>query len=252
MAINLQAISRNTTLQPPRIMIYGPHGLGKTTFGASAPNPIFILTEDGLGRLEADHFPVSKSYKDVQEALTALKGEHNFQTVVIDSLDWLDNLIWEQINSQYEAKDLAYGKGAVLAADLWRKVLEDLTALRAKGMASILLAHCEIKRFDSPEVEPYERYQPKLQARSSALVQEWCDIVGFANYKTIVKSSDVGFNNKVSRGISTGERLLYTSEKPAYLAKNRYSLPDSLPLEWSTLADAMMTTTETPTKTKGK
>jgi len=131
-------------------------------------------------------------------------------------------------------------------------VLDDLTALRAKGMASILLAHCEIKRFDSPEVEPYERYQPKLQARSSALVQEWCDVVGFANYKTIVKSSDVGFNNKVSRGISTGERLLYTSEKPAYLAKNRYSLPDSLPLDWSALADAMTTTTETNKQTKGK
>jgi hypothetical protein len=81
-------------------------------------------------------------------------------------------------------------------------------------------------------------------------VQEWCDVVGFANYKTIVKSSDVGFNNKVSRGISTGERLLYTSEKPAYLAKNRYSLPDSLPLDWSALADAM--TTATPNQTKGK
>jgi len=225
MAINLQAISRNTTLQPPRIMVYGPHGLGKTTFGASAPNPIFILTEDGLGRLEVDHFPVAKSYKDVQEALTALKGEHDFQTVVIDSLDWLDNLIWEQINGQYEAKDLAYGKGAVIAADLWRKVLEDLTALRAKGMASILLAHCEIKRFDSPEVEPYERYQPKLQARSSALVQEWCDIVGFANYKTIVKSSDVGFNNKVTRHLDRRAPALYVGEaglpckKPLQLAR---------------------------------
>ena len=146
MAINLQAISRNTSIQPPRIMVYGPHGLGKTTFGASAPAPIFILTEDGLGRLEVDHFPVAKSYKDVQEALASLKGEHDFSTVVIDSLDWLDNLIWEQINGQYEAKDLAYGKGAVIAADLWRKVLEDLNALRSMGMASILLAHCEIKR----------------------------------------------------------------------------------------------------------
>jgi hypothetical protein len=252
MAINLQAISRNTSIQPPRIMVYGPHGLGKTTFGASAPAPIFILTEDGLGRLEVDHFPVARSLKDVQEALASLKGEHDFSTVVIDSLDWLDNLIWEQINGQYEAKDLAYGKGAVIAADLWRKILEDLNALRAMGMASILLAHCEIKRFDSPEVEPYERYQPKLQARSSALVQEWCDVVGFANYKTIVKSSDVGFNNKVSRGISTGERLLHTSEKPAYLAKNRYSLPDTLPLEWSTLAEAMTTTNEPTNQTKGK
>jgi hypothetical protein len=109
------------------------------------------------------------------------------------------------------------------------------------GMASILLAHCEIKRFDSPEVEPYERYQPKLQARSSALVQEWCDIVGFANYKTIVKSSDVGFNNKVSRGISTGERLLHTSEKPAYLAKTATAYPIHCLLTGQQLADAMTT-----------
>ena len=133
MAINLQAISRNTTLAPPRIMVYGPHGLGKTTFGASSPNPIFILTEDGLGRLEADHFPLATKFSDVQESLKALQGEHDFQTVVIDSLDWLDNLIWEQINTQYEAKDLAYGKGAVIAADLWRKILDDLTALRNKA-----------------------------------------------------------------------------------------------------------------------
>ena len=110
MAINLQAISRNTSIPPPRIMVYGPHGLGKTPFGASAPAPIFILTEDGLGRLEVEHFPVAKSYKDVHEALESLKGEHDYSTVVIDSLDWLDNLIWEQINTKYDAKDLAYGK----------------------------------------------------------------------------------------------------------------------------------------------
>jgi hypothetical protein len=237
--INLTSISKNNSIKAPRIMVYGPHGLGKTTFGASAPNPIFILTEDGLGKIEADHFPLATKFSDVQEALKALRGEHEYHSVVIDSLDWLDNLIWEQINGQYDAKDLAYGKGAVIAADLWRKVLDDLTALRDRGMASILLAHCEIKRFDSPEVEPYERYQPKLQSRSSALVQEWCDVVGFANYKTIVKSSDVGFNNKVSRGISTGERLLHLTEKPAYLAKNRYALPDSLPLDFIALKEAM-------------
>ena len=256
MAFDLKSILKNTAMAAPRVMVYGVEGIGKSTFGAGAPNPVYILTEDGLGSLNVDHFPLATSFQDVMDAISTLyKDNHAFETVVIDSLDWLDNLIWEQINGQYEAKDLAYGKGAVIAADLWRKVLEDLNALRAMGMASILLAHCEIKRFDSPEVEPYERYQPKLQARSSALVQEWCDIVGFANYKTIVKSSDVGFNNKVSRGISTGERLLHTSEKPAYLAKNRYSLPDTLPLDWSQLADAMTTTnapTEPTNQTKGK
>jgi len=222
-------------------MIYGPHGLGKTTFGAGAPAPIFILTEDGLGRLEVDHFPLAASYDDVVGAISTLySDDHTFGTVVIDSLDWLDNLIWQDINAKHDAKDLAYGKGAVIAADYWRAILEGLSALRdEKGMAIVLIAHAEIKRFDSPEVEPFERYQPKLQARSSALIQEWCDAVLFCNYKTIVKKEDVGFNREVNRGITTGERLLHANEKPAYLAKNRYSLPDSLPLSWESFATAI-------------
>lgn len=241
MAFNLSSIKKSTGIKAPRVMIYGPHGLGKTTFGAGAPNPIFICTEDGLGRLEIDHFPLATSYQDVIDAITSLYDEeHNFNTVVVDSLDWLDNLIWQDINARHDAKDLAYGKGAVIAADYWRGILEGLAALRDdKGMAVVLIAHCEIKRFDSPEVEPYERYQPKLQARSSALVQEWCDAVLFCNYKTIVKHEEVGFNNKVSRGVTTGERLCYTTEKPAYLAKNRYGLPDSIPLIWDSFAEAI-------------
>lgn len=239
MAIDLSSIKRNQDLQPPRIMLYGPHGLGKTTFGAGAPNPIFIQTEDGLGKLEVDHFPLATSFQDVLDALAALQADHEFQTVVIDSLDWLDNLIWQDIETRYEAKDLAYGKGTVIAADYWRKVLSGLNDLRRKGMMSILIAHCEIKRFDNPEAEPYDRYQPKLQARSSALVQEWADCVFFTNFKTVVKQSDVGFQQKVSRGISTGERLIWTQERPAHLAKNRYNLPETLPLDWSAVAEAM-------------
>ena len=238
---NLNSIKRSTGIAAPRVMIYGPHGLGKTTFGAGAPNPIFILTEDGLGRLEVEHFPLAVAYNDVIGAISALYSEdHNFQTVVIDSLDWLDNLIWSDIHSKHDEKALAYGKGAVIAAEYWRGILEGLSALPdEKSMAIVLIAHSEIKRFDSPEVEPYERYQPKLQARSSALVQEWCDAVFFCNYKTIVKKEDVGFNREVSRGITTGERLIYTTEKPAYLAKNRYALPENLPLTWDAFASAL-------------
>jgi hypothetical protein len=230
-------------MKAPRVMLYGPHGLGKTTFGAGAPDPIFILTEDGLGLLEVDHFPLATSVDDVMEAIGSLYTEdHNFKTVVIDSLDWMDNLIWNYINhsGKYAEKDLAFGKGAVIAADMWRDILGGLSALRDdKGMAIIMLAHSEIKRFDSPEVEPYERYQPKLQARSSALVQEWCDAVFFTNFKTVVKKEEVGFNNQVARGITTGERLIYTTERPAYLAKNRFNLPDQLPLSWDAFADQL-------------
>jgi hypothetical protein len=240
-AFDLKQIRKSEGIKAPRLLLYSTHGLGKTTFAASAPNVVFILTEDGLGRLEVDHFPIATSFASVIEALDSLaQQDHAFQTVAIDSLDWLDNLIWQDIHANNDAKDLAYGKGAVIAADYWRSVLDRLNDLRNdKGMTIILIAHCQIKRFDSPETEPYDRYMPKLQERSSALVQEWCDCVFFANYRTIVKSEDVGFNNKVSRGITTGERLIYTSEKPSHLAKNRFNLPETIPLSWDAFVDAL-------------
>lgn len=234
MAFDLKSIQKNTALKAPRVMIYGVEGIGKSTFAAGAPNPIFIMTEDGLGTLQVDHFPIATSTSDVMNAIGTLYTEkHDFQTVVIDSLDWLENIIWREIEEKHDAKDLAYGKGAVIAAEQWRKVLDGLDSLRIdRNMAVILIAHTTIKRFDSPEVEPYDRYQPKLQERSSAVIREWSDAVLFANYKTIIKKDDVGFNKTNTRGFSTGERLLFTSERPAYMAKNRYNLPDSIPMSW--------------------
>jgi hypothetical protein len=222
-------------------MVYGVEGIGKSTFGAGAPNPIYILTEDGLGSLNVDHFPLATSFADVMDAIASLyKENHAFETVVIDSLDWLEAIIQREIEQKYDAKDLAYGKGSLIAAERWREILDGLNALRNdKGMAVILIAHTTIKRFDSPEVEPYDRYQPKLQERSNAVVREWADAVLFANYKTIVKKDDVGFNQTNNRGISTGERLLFTSERPAYMAKNRYNMPESIPLSWDAFAEAI-------------
>jgi len=241
MAFDLKSIRKNDAMAAPRIMVYGVEGIGKSTFGAGAPNPIYILTEDGLGSLNVNHFPLATSFQDVMDAISTLyKENHAFETVVIDSLDWLEAIIQREIEQKYDAKDLAYGKGSLIAAEKWREILDGLNALRNdKGMAIILIAHTTIKRFDSPEVEPYDRYQPKLQERSNAVVREWADAVLFANYKTIVKKDDVGFNQTNNRGISTGERLLFTSERPAYMAKNRYNMPESIPLSWGAFAEAI-------------
>ena len=241
MAFDLKSIKKNTAIAAPRIMVYGVEGIGKSTFAAASPNPIYILTEDGLGLLKVDHFPIATSFKDVMDAIGVLYSDkHDFKTVVIDSLDWLEAIIQRETEQNYEAKDLAYGKGAVIAAERWREILDGLNALRNdKGMIVILIAHTTIKRFDSPEVEPYDRYQPKLQERSNAVCREWVDALMFANYKTIVKKDDVGFNQTNNRGISTGERMLFTSERPAYMAKNRYNLPESIPLSWDAFAEAI-------------
>jgi|SRR5882672_2884063 len=244
MAVSLASLKRGRNVRPPRIVIYGPHGLGKSSFGASAPAPVFIQTEDGLGTLDVTSFPLAQTFADVNGALSTLyTDDHEFSTVVIDSADWLEPLIWKEtcaLHGKADIEEFGYGKGYGFALDQWRSVLSGLNALRdTKNMASIVTAHCQIKRFDSPEVEPYDRYTPKLHNSASALLQEWADAVFFTNWKTVIQKEDVGFNKKVARGVTTGQRMMYTTEKPAYLAKNRYSLPEEMDLSWQAFADAL-------------
>jgi hypothetical protein len=161
--------------------------------------------------------------------------------VVIDSVDWLiEPLIVSHVESNNEAKDLAYGKGQMLVAEEFREILQGLDVLRHKrGMNVVLIAHAAVVRFEDPRTEPYDRYQPKLHARASALVQEHVDAVLFANYRITTLKSDAGFGKKVVRGVSGGDRLLHTVERPAFLAKNRFGLPETLPLSWPDFAAAV-------------
>ncbi|WP_085440276.1 ATP-binding protein [Magnetofaba australis] len=240
MATTLQSLNRAQDRRPPRIVKYGVAGVGKTTLAAGAPNPVFILTEDGLGQIQATSFPIARSYWDVMGALDALLNEsHDFATVVVDSLDWLEPLIWAEVCAQQNVRnieEIGYGKGYAFALDLWRAYLEKLNRLRdEKNMVVIQIAHSVIKRFDSPEHDPYDRYEIKLHAKASALIQEHSDCVLFANYRISTTKTDVGFKKKVNRAVGDGERVLYTQERPAFLAKNRYNLPLELPMDWKTL-----------------
>ena len=244
MAISLASLMRSTALAPPRVLMHGVAGIGKTTFASASDKPVFILTEDGLVTLGVPHFPLARSFDAVMEALAALYSEaHDFKTVVIDSLDWLEPLVWARAcknNGWASIEDAGYGKGYVAALDLWRQYLDGLNALRdERGLTIIQIAHTDIKRFDSPEHEPYDRYVIKLHARASALLQEHSDIVLFANYRISTVKSDIGFNKKVTRALGSGERLLFTAERPAFIAKNRYGLPDTLPMNWQAFYEAM-------------
>jgi hypothetical protein len=241
MAISLASLRSSTSISPPRMLLYGVAGVGKTEFAAASPRPVILQTEDGLGRIEATTFGLLRSFDEILEALGALYSEpHDFETLVVDSLDWLEPLIWQhtaRTHNQPDIESFGYGKGYLAALDTWRSFLDGVNALRdERGMGVILIAHAEIKRFDSPETEPYDRYQPKLHRSASALVQEHVDAVLFANYRVSTLKSDVGFNKKVVRGVSGGDRLLHTAERPAFLAKNRFGLAETLPLSWAELA----------------
>lgn len=240
---SLNGITVGTTLRPPRLVLYGVHGIGKTTFATSAPNPIVLRTEDGLGTIRAATFPdVATYYEQVLGLLRDLYTEtHNYQTLVLDSLDWLEPLVWSRtamLGNKEHIEDFGFGKGYIQADAVWAEILTGLSALNKRGMTIILLAHAEIKRFDAPDTEPYDRYQIKLHKRAADLVQEWADVVAFAHYEVFTQQTDAGFGKTVNRGVGAGRRLLALEERPAYRAKNRYNLPAVISLDWAEFAAA--------------
>ena len=239
MQFNKDDIITDREILPPRIVLYGPEGIGKTNFGAKAYKPIFACTENGLDNFKnVPSFPHIDSYEKMEACIDYLITEdHDYSTLVIDTLDWMEPILWGRVCEEYiekkvsDVSEIGYGKGFAYAANHWKYFLEGLSAVRDhKNMAIILLAHAEIKRFDSPECDPYDRYQIKIHKTSAAIISEWSDMVLFANYKSYTRETDVGFGKTIRRGASTGARVLYTEEKPAFKAKNRYGLPPEMPM----------------------
>ncbi|HHH75960.1 MAG TPA: ATP-binding protein, partial [Phycisphaerae bacterium] len=190
-----------------------------------------------------------------------------FETVILDSVDWLERLVWDNLCEQFgvssiEKVDGGYAKGYTHALTPWRKILNGLDALRNKrGMCVILLAHAKVEKFDDPEHSAYDRYSPRLHKHATALITEWADAVLFATRKIITQTEDAGFNRKRTTasalGKDGGERILRTVGSPACVAKNRFGLPAELPLSWPAIMQALTqdtTNTNNPNKenTNGK
>ncbi|KAF1706251.1 ATP-binding protein [Pseudoxanthomonas sacheonensis] len=244
MAISLASISKTQRNSlPPRVVIHGAQKVGKSTFAAGSFNPIFLPLEDGLSGIETNSFPLLQTYAEVEAALLSLYSEaHDFGTVVVDSTDWLEPLIWKHVcdkNQWASIETPGYGRGYVEANAVWRDFLDKLNTLRMeKGMAIILIAHSAVKNFKAPDTEAFDRYELKMQKGALGLIVEWADAILFAQEETAIKKEVVGQNTR-ARGISTGRRIMNTNAKPSFIAGNRYSLPDVLPLEWSALVNAM-------------
>jgi len=248
MAINLSSLKRSGQIDPPKMILYGINGVGKTSFAAQAPNPVFILTEKGLGALKVDYFPQAQSWEDVVQALDSLLNEdHKFNTVVIDSLDWLERLIFNRVaadEGKASIEDIGFGKGYTYAQNYWYDFTLRLDKLNEqKRMAIILIGHSLVKTFNSPDTDNYDRYRLDLHDKSAGILRDWADIMLFANYKAYTKTVDAGFNRKDHKGIGDGQRILYTEERPAFWAKNRYNLPFEIPLSrtdgWNNFASAL-------------
>ncbi len=248
----LAGVITGTVIKPRRLLVYGVHGVGKTTFAAGAPAPIFVETEEGSDGLDVSRFKLAKTYNDVMDSLRALaRGGHEFKTVVLDSLDRLERLIWAEVcetvkHPQTGAKverieDYGYGKGYTYAADKFDELLGALDFIRYRcGMNVVLIAHEHTKKVENPEGDAYDRHEPMLHARASALVQQWTDEVFFACYEMFVTQKTGDFGRKTSKATGSGERIMRIEERPAYLAKNRLAITDgehTLPLSWDAYAE---------------
>lgn len=234
--ITLNSLKKNTP-KPPIISIYGDAGIGKSTFATQAPNPVVIRTEDGLGDLDVMAFPVATTTQEVREAITSLQTtDHEFKTLVLDSVDWLEAIIFEEVAKKANVAEVSlidYGKGYGESRAIMRDILLSLIKLRdTKGMIIIIVAHSHIKRVEDPDLPSYDSHDIKLHKSSAALIHEFSDIILYACFDTFIKTEKEGFKKR-GRAFDTGERIVRTVGTPAYTAKNRFSLPPVLPLNWS-------------------
>jgi hypothetical protein len=235
-------ITRRTPKETARVAVYGPEGVGKTSFASNAPKPIFLLPEEGTGQLTVDAFPRITAYQQLPDSLNLLlKEDHDYKSVVIDTVDAFETLLFDEVCRLAGAKHIedgkngfGYGKGYIAAVDLWRGLLDLLAKLEAKkGMHVILLAHAHVKLFKNPDGADYDRWEMQINKLSAALIRQWCDDVLFAGYEILIdKAKD---NDRKGKALG-GARYIYTTHRPAFDAKNRHGLPDEMPLSWDAFA----------------
>jgi len=238
--MTLGTIKSSLRVMPDRILLVGVEGIGKTTFGACAPSPIFLPTEDGVSHLDVQAFPIPKSYEDALGAVDTLTtNDHGFKTLVIDTLDALEPLIAAAVckRNQWESPETpGYGKGWVAVTAEWRTFLLALDRLRAaKGMEIILLAHSTLRTVTNPSGPDYSRYEGKLNKGALALVKEWTDVNLFAIHEETVSKIKGEMKSKVT---TSGRRVIHTERGAAWDAKNRHNLPPTLALDYSEYAAA--------------
>lgn len=260
-ASRLGAVKRGVIHEPYRYFLYGPEGVGKSSLAADAPDSIFIDTDRGSGRLDVVRYQfrdgsdghIVLSLAEVYGAIDdLLANEHTYKTLVLDTADALEALLWKHVCEAAPAnkqgikpksiEDFGYGKGYQVALDEWRSMLHRLDTLRLRrGMDIVLLGHSLVKTFKNPITEDYDRFRPKLDDRALGLLREWCDVIGFVSFED--------FGGKITglgerpRGWSSGRRVIHLSHHAAWDAKTRLPMPDEIDLQferpWAPFAAAV-------------
>ncbi len=218
--------------KPYFITIYGPPGVGKSSLSAEADAPIFIDVESGTQRLDVVRFSDIQSFDDVMKALTFCNDEEKstkFNTVVIDTLDFLEQLIHAKVcsdNKKSSIADISYGKGYDFAVEIWFKLFEVLDQIRDKGKNIILISHEQITKYENPTSDNYDRYSLRLHKKIASFIFAKCDAVLFLSKDVFVKEQ-----NGKNIAVSKPGRVIFAQEQASIIAKNRFGLPEKFEIK---------------------
>ena len=223
-----------------RVVIYGTEGIGKSTLASQFPKPLFIDTEGSTSNMDVKRLDKPTSWTMLMNQIAFVKANPDkFKTLVIDTIDWAESLAIESVCAQHGKRgieDFGYGNGYTYVREEFGRLLNKLQELVDIGINVVLTAHSQLRKFEQPDEEgAYDRYELKLGKKTSSqtapVVKEWCDLLLFCNYKTMVMTSET--KKKKATG---GKRVMYTTHHPAWDAKNRHGLPDELPMEYAAIA----------------
>jgi molybdopterin-guanine dinucleotide biosynthesis protein len=187
-----------------------------------------------------------KTYAEIVNQATAIATQpHDFNTYAIDSVDWLERIIWDKVCQQEGKKnieEIGYAKGYTFALTYWREIVDLLEKCHQRGMAVILIAHTKVEKFEDPENPTYDRYSPRLHKHAQALLVEWVDAVLFATRRVTTRKESKADDSRVLAapvGAAGGERIIKTTGSPTCVAKNRYNLPPEIPLSWEAFSEGL-------------
>lgn len=231
MAITLESISNAKRIRAPRIILLGTSGIGKSEFAAGADSPIFlpIRGEEGIDALDVQAFPLCESFDQALDSVTALFGEHEFKTLVIDSASTFAPLVdtvaiaAEHVESKAKLGG-GFGHQYDTILNKWRELLDGLDALRnERNMTIVIIGHVRVKASREPDSESYDQWAFDIDAKVADALIRWSDCTLFMARKTSVKTTDAGFGKKEKRGqeIHAGSRYLFTQSSPTHPGKAR-------------------------------
>lgn len=252
-------ITQGKIITAKKVVVYGTEGIGKSTFAAQFPDPLFIDTEGSTKELDIRRFEKPSSWEMLKEQVEYVKKNKPCKTLVIDTIDWAEQLCLEAVCARHNKKgieDFGYGNGYVYEKEDFTRFLQSLSEVVDAGIHVVLTAHAVIRRFEQPdEMGGYDRYELKLGKKTtnliSPLIKEWADMVLFANYKTFSVATDDSGRKHKAQG---GQRVMYTTHHPCWDAKNRYGLPEQIAMDYSEIRAIIEVVPQaaTPEKTEPK